>query len=216
MSNGPAPALEDRQLAAYVRQAGFPTSSLVTMVAIILGESGGDPDNVGDEDLVDGKWGPSIGLGQVRSLRAETGTGGPRDATRLTDPAFNLRSALEISGGGTNFKPWSAFTSGRYRQYLARAWAAVAGAPQTPTGARTPMPADLQGLAGIDLPGGGLVDKAVEPFLEGLRRITLVGVILAGGVALVAAGGWKLTAPVRETGKEMGQQVASVAAVAAA
>lgn len=125
--NGPQPPLSDAQLAQGLRQAGFAGEALLTMFAVIVGESGADPDNVGDEALVTSKWGPSIGLAQIRSLWADRGTGRTRDPDRLTDPAFNLRAAWEISSGGSNFGPWSVFTSGAYRSHLERAWRAVAG-----------------------------------------------------------------------------------------
>ncbi|HEV8675017.1 MAG TPA: hypothetical protein VGX21_13300 [Methylomirabilota bacterium] len=184
MSNGPAPPLTDAQVAAVFAQAGFAGQGLLTMVATVLGESGGDPDILGDENLANAKWGPSIGLGQIRSLWAERGTGGSRDPDRLTDPDFNAAAAYEISSRGTNFKPWSVFTSGRYRQYLARAWAAVAGAPQAPP------PKPLEGLEGA-ADGGGVVGKIVDPLISGLSRIALYTVLIAGGVALIAAGGWR-------------------------
>lgn len=79
------------------------------------GESGGDPAARGDTTITTNKWGPSIGLWQVRSLKAEQGTGGTRDENKLTDPTFNARSMFEISGGGSNWQPWSVYTSGKYR-----------------------------------------------------------------------------------------------------
>lgn len=182
--NGPAPALSDEQLVAYARGAGFFGEALTTMVAIIMGESGADPDNVGDEGLVTQKWGPSIGLAQIRSLWGDRGTGRTRDPDRLTDPAFNLRSAFAISSGGTNFRDWSVFTNGRYRDYLDEARAAVAGTGSTGGGGGR---VGLIGGGG----GGGLVDKVTEPLLGGLARIALVGTLVAGGLALIAAGGWK-------------------------
>jgi len=210
VSNGPQPPLTDLQIAAYARKAGFVGEALRTIIAVVLAESGGDPDNVGDESLANATWGPSIGLGQVRSLRAETGTGRPRDAAKLTDPAFNLRSAFAISSGGSSFRPWTMFTNGRYKGFLARAQAAIAGTPSSSGGTVTLPP----GFGGI-LPGGGvggLADKVAEPLIKGLGRITLVGLIVAGGVALVAAGAWKTTAPARQAITESTVERAKTAA----
>lgn len=83
---------------------------LVDAIAIAIAESGGDAGEVGDEGLQDQKWGPSIGLWQIRSLKAEEGKGGLRDGSKLRDPAFNARAMYSISGGGKNWKPWSVFT----------------------------------------------------------------------------------------------------------
>lgn len=183
--NGPLPALSDEQLAAVAARAGFAGEALVTMIAIALAESGGDPDNIGDETITTSTWGPSVGLAQIRSLRAHFGRGLVRDADRLDEADFNMRSAYAISSGGTNWRPWSAWTSGKYRGFLERARAAAAGGG----GAR--------GLIPIPLPGGGTigigpdVGEALEGALAGLARIALVGIAVAGGAALVVAGGWR-------------------------
>lgn len=196
------PTIPDSQIAAYARTAGFEGADLVTMVAIALGESSGRTAVLGDEDLTTSKWGPSIGLTQVRCLWADRGTGRSRDCDRLADPKFNLRSAYEISSGGDNFRPWSVFTSGKYRAFLGRAWKAVAGAGGGGGGA---LPSGIEpdigprGLVG-DIPGGGVLEDVAEPLLAGARRIVLVGILLAGGVALVAAGGWRTVQP-HVTGK---------------
>jgi Lysozyme like domain len=215
MANGPQPPLSDAQIVAYARRAGFLGNALETMVAVILGESSGDPDVLGDESLANATWGPSVGLAQIRSLKAQYRTGQTRDASRLTDPTFNLRSAFAISSGGTNFAPWSVFTSGRYRSYIARARAAITGTPATPSSPAGPAAgAVLERAAGGG--GGGLVDKITQPLLSGLARIALSTIVLAGGVALVAVGGWRAMAPVREKAADVAVDAAKVAATVAA
>ena len=97
---------------------GLDPERAIVATAIAWAESGLDPDAVGDEDLADDKWGPSIGLWQVRSLRAHLGSGQERDANRLHDPAFNGQSMMAISSRGSDWNPWSVFRNGRYRQYL--------------------------------------------------------------------------------------------------
>lgn len=82
-------------------------SGLQAAIAIAMAESGGDPGAVGDVGLQNATWGPSLGLWQVRSLKAETGKGTVRDANRLTDPAFNARAMYSISKGGKDWGPWS-------------------------------------------------------------------------------------------------------------
>lgn len=121
-----AGALTGAQVARHAGAAGFAGEALVTAVAIARAESGWRPGAVGDVGLQTGVWGPSIGLWQIRSLNAQRGTGLPRDASRLTDPAFNARAAWAISGQGSNWRPWTVYKTGAYRAYLPAARAAVA------------------------------------------------------------------------------------------
>lgn len=100
------------------RNVGLSGERAIIAVAIAKAESGLNQAAVGDTALVDAKWGPSIGLWQVRSLKADKGTGRARDANRLADPVFNARAMFQISNGGTNWRPWSVYTSGAYRQHL--------------------------------------------------------------------------------------------------
>lgn len=118
--------LSPAQIAQYAYSAGFRGSSLVTAIAVALAESSGKVNALGDQTLTDSKWGYSIGLWQVRSLRGQYGTGAVRDATKLRNPAFNAASAFRISSGGSNFSPWTAYTSGAYKKYLSAAQAAAA------------------------------------------------------------------------------------------
>jgi hypothetical protein len=107
----------------------------VLAVAIAGAESGFRADAVGDLALADGTWGPSIGLWQIRSLKAQYGTGGVRDAARLEEPSFNAASMAAISRRGSYWQPWSVWKSGAYRARRAEAAAAVvavSGQPWTP------------------------------------------------------------------------------------
>lgn len=74
-------------------------------------------DAVGDLTLIDEKYGPSIGLTQVRSLRDPRiwGTADRwRIASLLRDPLFNAVAAYWISKGGTDFTPWTMFRNDKY------------------------------------------------------------------------------------------------------
>jgi hypothetical protein len=124
--------LSAREIAEYAHRAGFRDQALTTAVAIALAESGGNPAAKGDTTITNGTWGPSIGLWQIRSLRADGGTGHERDAKANLNPATNARHAWSISGHGKNFTPWSTFTNGSYRQYLATARSAAAQAGGQP------------------------------------------------------------------------------------
>lgn len=128
-------------------EAGADHDQAVTATAIAIAESGLNPDAVGDLDLEDATWGPSIGLWQIRSLKAESGTGASRDASRLAAPPFNAASAAEISSHWTDFGPWSTFASGAYKAHLAAAEsAAPANQPTLAFGSRGPAVAYLQAL----------------------------------------------------------------------
>lgn len=112
-------------MAAYLRNAGFDGDALVVMLAICLAESSGDPYAHGDRPLNDDKWGDSVGWCQIRTVKAQTDTGGPRDVNALNDPQHQAESAWRISSGGTNFEPWTEFKNGNYKRRLPTAEKAV-------------------------------------------------------------------------------------------
>lgn len=112
--------------AGVLRDAGFRGVALIVSTAIGGAETGWNPGAVGDTTITDATWGPSVGFMQIRSKKAETGTGGWRDATRLADPAFNARAAFAISAGGNNFDPWTTYKNGAYRRFLNEAKDAAA------------------------------------------------------------------------------------------
>jgi len=121
-----AKALETVRMA---RRAGWPEPLVRMAGAIAMAETRGYNERVGDEDLETGKWGPSVGLMQVRTLREQRGTGGPRDIDRIGDPLENMRAALAIYrgddvtlGGKKHYEPggfdqWSTYGSGAYKEF---------------------------------------------------------------------------------------------------
>lgn len=72
---------------------------------------------LGDLDLMDEKWGPSVGGLQVRSLNAERGTGSIRDQDWLLRPTNNIKAAVAIFRE-RGWLPWSTYTSGKFKAYL--------------------------------------------------------------------------------------------------
>lgn len=79
-------------------------------------------DAVGDlaqlaDPVVAAKWGPSIGLTQIRSLR-NPNAWGPADrwrvADKLRDPAYNAAAAYVISKQGKDFTPWTMYRNNKY------------------------------------------------------------------------------------------------------
>jgi len=183
------------EAARYFYQAGFRGQALITMVAVAVGESGLNPGARGDTSITNRTWGPSIGLAQIRSLNAQSGTGQTRDATRLADPAFNAAAAFEISGGGRNFRPWTVFTSGKYRNHLGQAQAAVAqmnaSGQVVPTGGAAPNGtyAGGQSLAGMDFLaqyGQAPIDPAqpVINAMDALMTVLVGGTRTGGGLGM--------------------------------
>lgn len=165
------------EIYATARAAGLSVAQAITATAIALAESSGDDRAVGDVGLQTGTWGPSVGLWQVRTLRAATGTGGVRDITWLTgDPTHQAAAMVAISGQGTDWSPWSVYTSGAYQQYLGQARAAAAG----DTGVAAVVPT----AAGAG--GGSASDAVVDQVVEGAK--TLLIKLTAAGFGLVLLG----------------------------
>ncbi|MCO1576250.1 transglycosylase SLT domain-containing protein [Crossiella sp. SN42] len=138
--------LTDQEIAQLAWDAGFRGDMLNTAVAVALAESSGRTDAIGDVALETGKWGPSVGLWQIRSLNPGHGTAreqAQRDETANLDPATNAANAYAISGNGTSFRQWSTYTNGDYQRYLDRARAAsglVTGNPVQPVHQAEPAP----------------------------------------------------------------------------
>jgi hypothetical protein len=198
------------QVYALARGAGLSPQQAITATAISGQEVNGDdvsattidPTQLGDLRLVDAKWGPSVGLWQIRTLKAETGTGRSRDINILRDPVQNARAMFEISSGGSNWGPWSTYSDGSYRQHLAAATAAAAGdagkpiapkpTPTYPVGNQTVTVADGNSPFDVDLNLGPL-SKPVEGLVKAAGPILLGTLIVSCGVALVVVGLWKAT-----------------------
>jgi len=167
--------------------AGFSKSAAITMTAIALAESAGDPTARGDLGLQTSTWGPSYGLFQVRTLKAETGKGTDRDINALaTSDLRQAQAAYAISGKGINFGPWSTYTNGSYRQYLDQAKAAAKGGGTVLDGGDG---------SGVGTPGGvagwmtGVTSKMRDLTIEGVFVILGVGLVGVGIARSVGAGG---------------------------
>jgi hypothetical protein len=114
-----ADRLSASQIFTLLIEGGFSPDQARTMTAIAQAESARDPGAIGDVALQNDTFGPSVGLFQIRTVKAETGTGSDRDIEHLTgDVRAQVEAALNISDNGTNFRPWSTFTSGSFRKFL--------------------------------------------------------------------------------------------------
>ena len=188
------------------RAAGLGHGAAVTATAIAIAESGLNPDAVGDTTLANAKWGPSVGLWQIRTLNAEKHTGGSRDAAQLRDPASNARSMVEISNKGASWTPWSVYTSGAYKSHLGAVESAVGpgGSIASPTPTRGDTSGTLSVLDWDPFPGGGGIPGYGDDFLgklfpdsslgESIQEYVLLGAGVALGVSLIAIGAWRAAA----------------------
>ena len=81
------------ELIGLAYNAGFRNDSLIIAVCIAMAESSGNENAVGDVSLVNAKWGPSIGLWQIRSLHTPEKYGHP-DTLRIYKELFNPANHL--------------------------------------------------------------------------------------------------------------------------
>lgn len=182
---------------AALLAAGWPAQLAVVMTAIAGAESGWRDDAQGDLGLQNNTWGPSFGLFQIRTLRADTGTGSDRDINRLAgSPTEQAEAALAIYQRAGGFSPWTVYRTGAYRQHLDAAQAAAARAG-------TPVASVAGGDGDGPFPTLGpdwlpwnwpsvAANKTVTGALTGARTIALQGLAALAGAALVVGGLWWL------------------------
>lgn len=169
--------------------AGFSPQAATTMTAIAGGESGWDASALGDLGLQTDKWGPSFGLYQIRTLKSETGKGTYRDIQWLAQsPVNQARAAYAISGGGSNFQPWTVYTSGKWRGFLDTARAAAGGVRDViATGSDGPFPTFGPDWAPWNWPSNA-GNAATARILSGSRNLIIEGLVVALGLVVVGLG----------------------------
>jgi hypothetical protein len=190
------------------------SAQAVIMTAIALAESGGNDAAIGDVGREDATWGPSSGLYQIRTLKADTGRGTDREISALTNPANQARAAYDMSRGGTDFSAWSVYTGGQYQQFLGQAQAGAAAGGGTSV--------QLQQWGPDWAPwnvAGAVSDAATTYALSGVRFIVIEGIAVALGLGLLAFGVARLASPtvgrIRAREKDAQRKVAKVAMMAA-
>jgi hypothetical protein len=109
-------------LAALDLKNGWPQSAVPEFVSIQIAESGGDPKSIGYDNAgatVQDTQGADAsvpfssydtGLAQVNSVHNPNNGPAVYDLNwvqKMQDPNQNTKEALALSGGGTNFSPWS-------------------------------------------------------------------------------------------------------------
>lgn len=110
--------------------AGFRGADLVTAVAIAGGESSYNPNAVNNGDARAIKWGPSVGMWQIRTLQNPSEWSGldrQRD-TSIVGGAANAQNNANLAHqiyNRSGFREWGAFTNGTYTRHLDTATLAV-------------------------------------------------------------------------------------------
>jgi lysozyme-like protein len=171
------------QIYADLRVAGYSAAAAVVQTAIAEAESGGDDTARGDLGIQTGTWGPSFGLYQIRTLKADTGRGGDRDIAWLAQSDANqAKAAYDISQHGANFSPWTTYTRGTYTKFLPDARAAAGAAPRSST-TPTATPAQV-GPDWAPWNWGSTLDAATA----NARSTALVGLFVVLGLALLGLG----------------------------
>lgn len=128
-----------------LKAAGFQGDALATALGVsfiecdgpqatkALGRRAGYGDAVGDLAKVDDKWGPSLSLFQVRTLRHPEQYPFPdtlRVAEDVRHPDKNAVAAFAISKKGTDFSKWSAWKSGAFKDHVGKDFEVISGHPQ--------------------------------------------------------------------------------------
>ena len=117
------------EVITIAQAAGFRGLGLVRSVAIAIAESSLNQNAVGDISLQTEKWGPSVGLWQIRTLKpAYLHLEPVRDYTKLFNPLENAKAAYQISKGGTDFSAWSTYVNNSYAKYIANVEKAIPAA----------------------------------------------------------------------------------------
>lgn len=124
------PANADPQLVQTLMSAGFTGQSLVTAYGIAKAESGGRAKAFNPNGL-DESYGlfqinmenkdprnPNMGVKRNAAYLKKYASMGYKGPESLYDPAINAKIAYDMSKGGTNFKPWTTYTSGKYQNQL--------------------------------------------------------------------------------------------------
>ena len=197
--------ISDSDIAQYARNAGVTGHDIAVAVAIAIAESSG---NTTDHNTLPPD--DSYGLWQINMF----GSLGPdrrkklalTNDAQLFDPTMNARAMFMISNGGHDWTPWSTYTSGKYRVYLARGEAVMNGTGDT-TGTVQTVSNALPSISGI----AHFFDNITNPSVW--RRV----LIATGGMLLLVFAVMHGTGDntISETTKGMVKTAAKVAGMAA-
>lgn len=166
------------QLYQYALGAGFSGDPANTIAAISLAESGGNTNAYNPNDPAGG----SYGITQINGVH-------PGAASALGDPAAAMALAYQVSNGGTNFAPWSTYTSGAYQPFLPAGSAASTPSDQTAAAPGATQPAGASNGCGSILNPANWFCSLGAFAARVAGRVTLFVLallLLAGGVAIYA------------------------------
>ncbi|NUT90858.1 MAG: transglycosylase SLT domain-containing protein [Saccharothrix sp.] len=175
------------QVAQLVKQAGFPDSAHVTMVAIAKAESGFNTEAVNPDD----PYGGSFGLFQINGAHK-------LDSRRLlSDAAYNTQAAKNIYDS-QGLIAWGVYTSGAYEKHLNEARqgvaqaAGVTGNPAVPgtSDEGASAPAVTYGPLGPQIvdAGVGVPLLSAEELGAPLKELLIQGTAVRGDFAPVVLG----------------------------
>ena len=124
------PANADQNLISTLQAAGFSGQSLSTAYGIAKAESGGRATAFNPNGM-DESYGifqinmenndprnPNMGTKRNAAYLKKYGNIGYKGPQSLFDPNINAKIAYDMSKGGTNFNPWTTYTSGKYMNAL--------------------------------------------------------------------------------------------------
>lgn len=160
------PTLSASQIAGYAQNAGVSGQNVSIATAIALAESGGVTD-VQSKPNTNGTV--DLGLWQINSVHQDL-----LNNADWRDPAQNAKMMFSISSGGTNWKPWSTFTSGAYLAHLSAANSAV---PDTSVNA-------------VDTASSSNPLSAIQQFAQLIsdpHTWVRLGLVIGGSIALLVA-----------------------------
>jgi hypothetical protein len=157
-------------LEALWKRAGGAASAANIAAAVAMAESGGNPraSNRNRNGTID------RGLWQINSVHGAKST---------FDPVANARAAVSISGNGRNWRPWVAFTNGRYRRFLS------AGGGATTTTRKAATPRRPKVLMSGSLQNGTISDPTQRQFDADAKRREEARTPVAAAVSADTGGG---------------------------
>lgn len=167
----------NQTMADALRKAGFSESVIPTMIAIALGESGGNSQAVCNNCL--GVQEYSVGLWQINLYAHPHVT-----ETCAKDPYCAAKAAYAISSEGTNFNPWTVYKTGKYLEFLDKAKEGIGSAIENvKETVKKLSDGDIEKLV-LHLPKEALEkirDSVPSPFKE-LLSVALFGVDVSGSI----------------------------------
>lgn len=105
-----------QQVAQVVKQAGFPPNVQALATAVAMAESTGNSQVVNSIGCV--------GLFQIY-VKVHIKANPEMTVANMKNPLLNAKAAYKLSNGGSNWRPWEAFTKGMHQKYMAAARQAV-------------------------------------------------------------------------------------------